>query len=177
MVNSYKDPPSLAMQDTDVPESPMYIHHNTDEDIKRTDVCGSSKSLNAEQIQSNVINPMIVIPDQDNDIADVYVHINSRRTMNEDSVPEEEIKVSSSPPTEIREGASPQAERSPLGRRKFVGKMKESFRSFTKRRNRTVHGNNRLVHTVIVCSIYKVECTCTGTYIFTYNTKSVTVYY
>ena len=68
------------------------------------------------------------------------------------SVPEEEIKVSSSPPIEIREGVCPQSdlEQSPLGRRKFVGKMKESFRSFTKRRNRTVHGNNRLAHTVIL---------------------------
>ena len=171
--------PSLVTQDNDVPESPMYIHHNTDEDITRTDVCGSSKSLNAEQIQSNMINPMIVIPDQDNDKADVHVHINSRRTMNEDSVPEEEIKVCSSTPIEIREGAYPQPdlERLPLERRKFVGKMKESFRSFTKRRNRTVHGNNRLVHTVIACSIYKVKCTFTGIYIFTYNTNSVTVYH
>ena len=143
-------PPSLAMQDTDVPESPLYIHHDIDEDITRTDVSRSSKSLSTEQIQSNVINPPIAITDQDNDEADVHVHINSRHTMN--SVPEEEINVSSSPPIEIREGACPQPdlEQSLLGRRKFVGKMKESFRSFTKRRNRTVHGNNRLVHTVIL---------------------------
>ena len=45
------------------------------------------------------------IPDHDNDKADVYVHINSRRKMNEESVPEEEIKASCSTPIEIREGA------------------------------------------------------------------------
>ena len=103
-------PPSLAIQDNDVPESPMYIHHNIDEDITRTDVCSSSKSLNAKQIQSNMINPMIVIPDQDNDNANVHVHIYSRRTMNVDGVPEEEIKVFSSTPLEIREGASLQSD-------------------------------------------------------------------